>query len=256
MECPFCAEQIKDEALVCKHCSRDLKIPKPLIEENRELLDKLEKMQHEVARLRAELARRASPARYWSSHLAIYVVPPILLLLAAHALLVIRLDLNPLVLRIVSMIVPLPFGFALAWVGRLGWRTAAAVGVVVGVVSVFGMTTIVGYVDNLPILPENAREWRETIEYAASIALAMLTGNLLAAIARNMLPRSVSKSVQPSPLAMRLALIVSPHVGKQTQRRRAERIETMLAKAGSVGAALGAASGTVYTGIRALASSL
>ena len=38
MECPFCAEEVKDEALVCKHCSRDLKIPKPLIEENQELI--------------------------------------------------------------------------------------------------------------------------------------------------------------------------------------------------------------------------
>jgi hypothetical protein len=59
MECPFCAEKIKDEALVCKHCSRDLKIPKPLIEENQELMEQREKLQREVGRLRAELARQS-----------------------------------------------------------------------------------------------------------------------------------------------------------------------------------------------------
>jgi hypothetical protein len=252
MECPFCAEEVKDEALVCKHCTRDLKIPKPLIEENQELIATIGELRLELDRLKAQLTRRQSPAGFWAKQLAAYIVPPILLLLAAHVLLIVKLDVNPLIMRIVAMLIPLPFGFALAWLAHLGWRMAAGIGVLIGIVAVVGMTAIIAYIDNIPIMPENLREWRETAEYAVSIALAFLTGNILATMARNILPKHVAGPQQPSAVAMRIATVISPHVGKHALRRRAEKIEGLVKTAGPVGAAVGSAAGTIYTGVRAL----
>jgi hypothetical protein len=252
MECPFCAEEIKDHALVCKHCSRDLKIPKPLIEENQELIATVAELQLELNKLRAEVVRRRSPLGFWTRHLAVYIVPPILLLLAAHLLLIVRLDVNPLIMRFASMLIPLPFGFALAWVAHLGWRTAAGLGLVIGVVAVAGMTAIVGYVDEVPIIPQNRQEWRETMEYALSIALATLTGNILATMVQSALPKHVVGRRQPSRMALRIASLIGPPVGQQALRRRAEKVGGLIRTASSLGAATGSAAGTIYTGVRAL----
>ena len=95
-------------------------------------------------------------------------------------------------------------------------------------------------------------EWRETIEYAVSIALATLTGNILGWLGQSMLPKHVVGRGQPSKLAMRLAMMIGPPVGQQGLRRRAERIGGMIKTMSSLGAAAGSAAGTVYTGIRAL----
>jgi hypothetical protein len=256
MECPFCTETIWDEAIICKQCSRDLRLAKPVIAENQELIGILEELQQQLDAARAHVARHSAPISYWLKYHGIYVVPPILVLLFAHYVMIIRLDLNPIYLRLASLVIPLPFGFVLLWIAHHGFRWAFAVGLVVGVIAVGGMLTVVGYTDKVPIAPGNAREWREAMEYAISIALAMVTGDVLATLLRRLIPRTMASTERPNPLAMRAALALGSHVGRQAIRRRAQRIQEICQTVGPAVGIVATASASIYAGIRSLLPNL
>jgi len=113
MECPFCAETIKEEALVCSHCSRDLRIVRPVVIEVQQLVTELDQLQLELDRINTQLAFFDRPVHFVLRNAALYVLAPTLLLLAAHAIVTILLDVSPVYLRIASVIIPIPFGMAL-----------------------------------------------------------------------------------------------------------------------------------------------
>jgi chaperonin cofactor prefoldin len=58
MRCPFCDEEVRDDAPVCRHCGNDLKIPESLRIENTELKKRVESLERELTELRQELAVR------------------------------------------------------------------------------------------------------------------------------------------------------------------------------------------------------
>jgi len=252
MECPFCAEDFNEEALVCKSCGRDLRLVRPLIDENVGLVAQIEDLQLQIDKARAAIARATMPIRFWLFHAAVYVVAPALLLIAAHFVIIIALDISPLYLRLASMVIPLPFGFALLWFSHHDIRWSVLDGLLIGLLSVTAMLTIVSFVDRVPILPDNARDWRETLEYVASIALANVTGSVVAILARRMLPHTLDASGAPSPVAMMIARMIGRHVGEQALRRRAQTIQDNFGTVATAGAAVAAAAGSIYTGIRAL----
>ncbi|MGZ5809847.1 MAG: hypothetical protein ACXWJW_04545 [Xanthobacteraceae bacterium] len=241
---------------MCKHCGRDLKVPKPLMEENAELIARVEKLEIELGALRSAAARKSDPLAYWSTAYFYFVLPATLLLLLAHYLIIIHFDLNPLLLRVLSVVIPLPFGFALRFVTHHGLRSAAIVGAATGIIAVFLMMVVVGLVDKVPIVPDTARDWRETIEYMVSIALAVVTGNILALAIFRVLPKTMSGKRAPNPLAMRIAVLMGAGVGKNALRRRAEKIENLMHSLTAAGAAFGTAAGSLYTGMRALLPTL
>jgi hypothetical protein len=252
MECPFCAEKFNDEALVCKNCGRDLRLVCPLIRENLTLVARIGELQLQVNSARAVLARATSPATFWLMHNAIYLFAPIFLLIAAHYLITVALNIPPLYLRIASILIPLPFGFALLWFSHHSIRWSILDGIFIGLVSVTGMLIVVAFIDNVPILPEDFRDWRETLEYGVSIALANVTGTVIAVLAERMLPRTLDATGAPGPLAITIARMIGRHVGDQALRRRAQKIQANFGMVATAAGALAAGAGSIYTGIRAL----
>jgi len=169
----------------------------PVITEIHETVLELDRLQRQLDRVNTSLALFDRPARFLFLNGGIYVLLPSLLLLAAHYLVTVAMNVSPLYLRIASVIIPMPFGMAAFALSKIGYRGAFGLGALTAAVSVTGMFAVVAYLDGTSMVPATLQEWRETFEYGLSIALAFLTGNILVILVLFILPSTIASSGSP-----------------------------------------------------------
>ena len=262
MKCPYCLSEIEEEAHVCKVCTRDLYLFKPMMAkiaaleaqvqaapDAEPLAERIRLLEQQLESALAKPEPEMKPGL--GSHLmalAAFILLPLCLLLLAHWLVTVVYDTKLIYLRVISIALPLPFGYLLfARRKRFVWPWFVGT-CVLAVASVIGMGWITSLVDHTPVLPQNAFEWREYLEYAASISFSFLTGMLLGGVvyARRHRPAAPITG----------ALTKAAAAGKvKISSAGLQQLMNMLNEYGSSVVALGSTAVSIYTGLKAVMGS-
>lgn len=265
MRCPFCAENVHDDALLCRPCGQQLFLVKPMQEQVAALKTRIAELEAENARLLAVLPpdHPAHPAKLAAStfeytpagYILYFLCVPVLTLILSHFVLVYVYDVNTIWLRVVSLLIPVPFGHALAadrrWTLAGGFLTGAAI----AVLSVAGMSAVVALHDRVSFLPANMREWTETGEYAVSIALSCFSGFAFAHYSRHRTLGGLATATGAAAAAVAVINVTSvvnrmlfKTDSKRSVAERMNAVESLLRSS----LALAAAAGSIFTGVHSV----
>jgi hypothetical protein len=182
MNCPYCAERVSDDAIVCKHCHRELFLIRPLMDKLAEANRRLDEF--DAARAPAPKRAARAPRRQYGFFLP--TLNPLsalslafILLMLAHFILILEYSLPLILLRVASILIPLAFGFLCEETPGRTLLVEFAYGLLIALAAIFAMAALVGRLDHVPVLPTDRYEWREFAEYGASITFGFFTGVII-----------------------------------------------------------------------------
>jgi len=147
----------------------------------------------------APAARGIALPRSWRADVVPYFAAPLVLLLAAHYVILVN-NFNNVYLWLAATAIPFAFGFAQFWAGHRGGAAATVAALALGAIGVSAMTVSESFISGDPILPQDRFEWRDNIQFAGAIALSFGAGYLLARALRAAERRWSLRAKGPKPL--------------------------------------------------------
>ena len=212
-ECPYCCSEVTLQATVCAHCGRDLVMFRPLAIQ-------IQGLKQEVSELREcleEIKFDAQAATHIQDEVSVQqllddqnrkadwfqVIQFALVCLTgaglAHWMMLFVYDVQPVLLRLLTIFIPALAAFAFAPRMSIGLRVHAVISFAIAALSVALMLGITSWIDAVSWWPQSTRDQKEVFEYIVSITLASWTGRYLYQLkAREQIRAQLSQTLNKS----------------------------------------------------------